>query len=286
MAVGRDICDKIQSIKGTQKITSAMELVAASKMRRAQERSAAGKPYSNNIRNIVEHIAQANVEYRHPYLSEREVKNVGIIVISSDRGLCGGLNINLFKQVVLNMQRWQQEKVSSSLVVIGSKGKAFFSRMQARILGSSNNLGDKPSLEQLIGVVGVMINAFMEKEVDEIYLASNSFVNTMTQKPVLIKLLPMVSPQKEQTNLPWDYLYEGDVKALLENLLQRYIESLVYQAVSENIACEQAARMVAMKSATDNAGALIDDLQLVYNKARQAAITQELSEIVSGADAL
>ena len=286
MSGAKEIRTKIASVKSTQKITSAMELVAASKMRRAQDRMEATKPYSRKIRQAVAHLANANPEYQHLYLQEREVKRVGYIVVSSDRGLCGGLNINLFKKAVASSKEWADQNVEIDLCLIGTKAKSFFSSVGGNVVASVNGLGDAPSLDALIGSVKVMLDSYEEGTIDRLYLVSNEFVNTMTQNPTVSQLLPLEKSEDEELKHHWDYIYEPDAKELLDALLVRFIESQVYQGVVENNACEQAARMVAMKAATDNAGDLIDDLELVYNKARQAAITQELSEIVSGAAAV
>jgi F-type H+-transporting ATPase subunit gamma len=286
MAGGKEIKSKIASVKNTQKITSAMEMVAASKMRKAQEGMAASRPYAENIRNVIGHIALGNLEYRHPYLEEREVKRVGYIVVSTDRGLCGGLNINLVKKVVASAAQWQAEEAEVEFAVVGSKATSFFNNLKANVTAQVSGLGDRPSLTDLIGSVKVMLNAYDNGEIDKLFIVYNKFVNTMTQKPTIDQLLPLPKSDDEEIKHRWDYIYEPDAQAMLEQLLVRYVESQVYQGVVENIACEQAARMVAMKSATDNAGDLIDDLQLVYNKARQASITQELGEIVAGASAV
>mgnify|MGYP000310980673 FL=1 len=286
MAGGKEIKSKIASVKNTQKITSAMEMVAASKMRKAQEGMAASRPYAENIRNVIGHIALGNLEYRHPYLEEREVKRVGYIVVSTDRGLCGGLNINLFKQVLADAAKWQANEAEVEFAVVGSKATSFFNNMNANVTAQVSGLGDRPSLTDLIGSVKVMLNAYDNGEIDKLFIVYNKFVNTMTQTPTIDQLLPLPKSDDEAIKHRWDYIYEPDAQAMLEQLLVRYVESQVYQGVVENIACEQAARMVAMKSATDNAGDLIDDLQLVYNKARQASITQELGEIVAGASAV
>jgi F-type H+-transporting ATPase subunit gamma len=286
MAGGKEIKSKIASVKNTQKITSAMEMVAASKMRKAQEGMAASRPYAENIRNVIGHIALGNLEYRHPYLEEREVKRVGYIVVSTDRGLCGGLNINLFKKVLASAAQWQAEEAEVEFAVVGSKATSFFNNLKANVTAQVSGLGDRPSLTDLIGSVKVMLNAYDNGEIDKLFIVYNKFVNTMTQKPTIDQLLPLPKSDDEEIKHRWDYIYEPDAQAMLEQLLVRYVESQVYQGVVENIACEQAARMVAMKSATDNAGDLIDDLQLVYNKARQASITQELGEIVAGASAV
>jgi F-type H+-transporting ATPase subunit gamma len=275
-------------VKNTQKITSAMEMVAASKMRRAQERMSASRPYAETMRKVIGHIAQGNLEYKHPYLIEREVKRVGYIVVSTDRGLCGGLNINLFKAALNDMKQWSAKGAKVDLALIGSKASNFFERHGAKVKAHVSGLGDNPSVNDLIGSVKVMLKAYDNGEIDRLYLVYNKFVNTMVQQPKVDQLLPL--PVTEDSKLAkkhhWDYLYEPDPKQLLDTLLIRYVESQVYQGVVENLASEQAARMVAMQAATDNAGNLINDLQLVYNKARQASITQELTEIVSGAAAV
>ncbi|WP_188152085.1 F0F1 ATP synthase subunit gamma [Teredinibacter waterburyi] len=286
MASGKEIRTKIGSIKNTQKITSAMEMVAASKMRRAQERMETGKPYAQRIRAVVGHIANGNPEYHHLYLKEREVKRVGYIVVSTDRGLCGGLNINLFKAVVRHSKEWADKGVQTDLCLIGAKSAAFFKSVGGNIVAKVRDIGEQPTITDLIGSVKVMLDAFADGKIDKLYIVGNEFVNTMTQSPSVEQLLPLQAGSDEKLKHAWDYLYEPEARDLLDGLMVRYIESQVYQAVVENGACEQAARMIAMKSATDNAGDLIDGLQLVYNKARQAAITQELSEIVSGAAAV
>jgi F-type H+-transporting ATPase subunit gamma len=286
MAVGKEIRNQIGSIKNTQKITSAMEMVAASKMRKAQEQMELGKPYAKNIRAVVSHLANSNPEYRHIYMEERPVKRVGFIVISTDRGLCGGLNINLFKTMITAMKGWHEEDVEIEICAIGGKGASFFNSYGGKVVAAIRGIGDKPAVEDVVGGVKVMLDNFASGNIDMLFLVSNEFVNTMTQKPTVEQLLPLQAAEDGELKHHWDYIYEPDARELLDGLLARYIESQVYQAVVENNACEQAARMIAMKSATDNAGELINELQLVYNKARQAAITQELSEIVSGAAAL
>ena len=286
MASGKEIKGKIGSIKNTQKITSAMEMVAASKMKKAQERMASGRPYAQNMLKVIGHIANGNLEYRHPYLEEREVKRVGYIVISTDRGLCGGLNTNEFKLVSQDVKKWREQGVEVDFAALGSKACSFFNRFGGKLLAAESGLGDKPSVSDVVGVVRVMLKAYDEGQIDRVFLVFNDFVNTMTQKPVINQLLPLPKSEDEEYQHRWDYIYEPDPKEILEALMVRYIESQVYQGVVENAASEQAARMVAMKAATDNAGNLIDELQLVYNKARQAAITQEISEIVSGAAAV
>lgn len=285
MAGAKEIRSKIGSIKNTQKITRAMEMVAASKMRKTQERMRASKPYASKIYDVIKHVAHASSEYRHPFLVERPVEKVGIIVVTTDRGLCGGLNANLLREAARSIKKWQDEGKTLAFSIIGRKGKAFFKRTGGQVLAVTENLGDKPGLAQLIGSVKVMLDAYIAGEIDALYVISNEFVNTMSQKPELKQLLPLPkeTTDKETLGHHWDYIYEPDAKELLDALLERYIELQVYQAVVENIACEQAAKMIAMKSATDNAGSLIKQFQLAYNKARQAAITQELAEIVGGA---
>ena len=286
MAVGKEIRTQISSIQSTQKITSAMEMVAASKMRKAQDRMEVGKPYAQRIRSVVGHIANATPEYQHMYMEEREVKRVGFIIVSTDRGLCGGLNINLFKAGIKAMKEWDNQNVAIDLCLVGAKSAAFFNSYGGNVTAAIRDLGEEPSVADLIGGVKVMLDAYIEGKIDRLYLVGNEFVNTMTQNPYVQQLLPLQAEESEEMKHHWDYIYEPDAQELLDGLLTRYIESQVYQAVVENGACEQAARMLAMKNATDNAGDLIDNLQLVYNKARQAAITQELSEIVSGAAAI
>jgi F-type H+-transporting ATPase subunit gamma len=286
MAVGKEIRVKINSIKNTQKITRAMEMVAASKMRKAQERMATARPYAEKMRNVVAHLAHAHPEYRHPYMQNQDGSSVGLIVISTDRGLCGGLNGNMFRTVVNAMKGWHDEGRKIELCTIGTKGAGFFSRYGGNVVAQTGHLGDKPQIADLIGTVKVMLDAYNEGRITRLYLVFNEFVNTMTQRAKIEQLLPIVPSDDETLKHHWDYLYEPEAKEVLTELLNRYIESLVYQGVVENLACEQAARMVAMKAASDNAGNLIDDLQLVYNKARQAAITQEIAEIVGGAAAV
>ncbi|AQQ69260.1 F0F1 ATP synthase subunit gamma [Microbulbifer agarilyticus] len=286
MAGGKEVRTKIASIKSTQKITSAMEMVAASKMRKAQDRMALGRPYASRIRAVIGHIANANAEYQHIYLQEREAKRVGYILVSTDRGLCGGLNINVFKAAIRDMHTWDKQGVGVDICAVGNKAASFFNSIGGNVVAAVRDLGDQPQAKQLIGSVKVMLDRFASGEIDRLFLVSNEFVNTMTQKPQINQLLPLKKDEDEQLQHEWDYLYEPEPVEILDGLLSRYIESQVYQAVVENKACEQAARMIAMKSATDNAGELIDALQLVYNKARQAAITQELSEIVGGAAAV
>ena len=286
MAVGKEIRTKISSIRSTQKITSAMEMVAASKMRRAQDRMELGKPYARRMRAVVGHIANAAPEYRHAYMEQRDVKRVGYIIVSTDRGLCGGLNINLFKAAINHMKAFSEQEVEIDLCLIGAKSVSFFKSVGGNVISSVRDVGEDPSVEQLIGGVKSMLDAYVDGSIDTLYLATNEFVNTMTQAPQVEQLLPLEASDEENLSHHWDYIYEPDARELLDGLLARYVESLVYQAVVENGACEQAARMIAMKNASDNAGELIDELQLVYNKARQAAITQELAEIVGGAAAI
>jgi len=293
MAAAKEIRTQIGSIKNTQKITSAMEMVAASKMRRAQDLMKSSQPYARQIRNVVAHIADANPEYRHDYMVERDVERVGYIVVSTDRGLCGGLNVNLFKAVLKDSMVWHGEGAELDFCALGSKAGGFFKNYGGNLVAAKSGLGESPEVEDLIGSVKVMLEAYDEGRLDRLYVVYNEFVNTMTQKPVVRQLLPLspdmgTDDSHEQSGpvYTWDYLYEPDAKALLDSLLVRFIESQVYQAVVENAACEQAARMIAMKNATDNAGGLIDDLEMIYNKARQAAITQEISEIVGGAAAV
>lgn len=286
MASGKEIRTQIKSVQNTQKITRAMEMVAASKMRKAQDRMAASRPYADKMRAVINHLAFAHSEYKHSYLEERDVKRVGFIVISSDRGLCGGLNSNVFKTALTSMKEWQSKNVDIDMCTVGSKATSFFKRIND-LKASATHLGDSPSVTDIIGTVKVMLDAYDNGEIDRLYVVYNRFVNTMTQQPTVLQMLPVMQTEEDKELVyHWDYIYEPDAKAVLDGLLIRYIESQVYQGVVENVACEMAARMVAMKAASDNAGSLIDDLQLVYNKARQAAITQELSEIVAGASAV
>ncbi|AAU29028.1 TPA: F0F1 ATP synthase subunit gamma [Legionella pneumophila] len=288
MAGAKEIRSKISSINKTRKITRAMEMVAASKMRKTQERMRASKPYANKIYEVIKHIARAASEYRHPFMSEREIKRIGIIVVTTDRGLCGGLNSNLFRETIRTIRNWQEHGKEVDIAVIGRKGQAFFRRVGGNILGSIDHLGDTPSINDFIGVVKIMLDAYYNGTIDSLHIVYNEFINTMTQKPFVKQLLPLPKSEEDKKTLGhhWDYIYEPEAKELLDEILERYIELQVYQAVVENIACEQAAKMIAMKSATDNAGDLIKEFQLAYNKARQAAITQELAEIVGGAAAL
>ena len=287
MASGKEIRTQIKSIKNTQKITSAMEMVAASKMRKAQENMRATRPYANKIRNVIGHLAQSHPEYKHPFMIERDVKRAGFIIISSDRGLCGGLNANAFRTTINAMKTLDEEGVEIDVATIGKKATQYFKRIKGTLRAETSNLGDRPRLEDIIGVVKVMLDAYENGEIDQLFVVYNEFVNTMTQAPQIDQLLPIAAVEvDDEIKHHWDYIYEPDSKSVLDGLLMRFIESQVYQGMVENIACEMAARMVAMKSATDNAGDIIDDLELVYNKARQAAITQEISEIVSGAAAV
>jgi F-type H+-transporting ATPase subunit gamma len=282
----KEIRAKIASVKSTQKITKAMQMVATSKMRRAQERMKQARPYAQKMRNVIGHLTQANPDYRHPFLQEREVKGVGIIVVSTDRGLAGALNANVFKQVLSAMREWQEKGAQVSLCIIGTKGMTFFRRLQVPILANISGLGDKPRVKDLIGTVKVMLDAYRDGKLDRLYLANAQFVNTMTQKPVLEQLLPVQALDTEELQEHWDYIYEPDAATVLDQLLMRYIESQVYRGAVESVASEMAARMIAMGAASDNASKLISELQLIYNKARQAAITKELSEIVGGAAAV
>ena len=286
MAGEKEIRTQIRSIENTQKITRAMEMVAGSKMRKAQERMHHARPYADKIRNVIAHVAAANSEYKHPFLITREARRVGIVVVSTDRGLCGGLNTNEFRRVVERLDEWREQGIEADFCIIGNKAAMFFKRFGANVVAQATHLGDTPAIEDLIGTIKVMLDAYNEGRIDRLYLVYNQFVNSMTQRPVIEQLLPREPSEDERVKHYWDYIYEPDAKNVLDNLLTRYIESLVYQGVIENVACEQAARMVAMKSATDNAGDLISELKLVYNKARQASITQELSEIVAGAAAV
>lgn len=288
MAVGKEIRTKIQSVKSTQKITRAMELVAASKMRKAQEKMAASKPYAKKIREVIYHLATASVEYRHPYMEVRPIKRVGYIIISSDRGLCGGLNVNVFKKVLQEHKQWREQNIEVDYCLIGSKASAFFASVGGHVAATLKGLGDSPTLVQLLGAIRVMLDAYNDGKIDRLYVVFNEFVNTMTQQPTVQQLLPLLldTDSDPVAKHQWDYLYEPDAVTLLQSLLTRFVESQIYQSVVENNACEQAARMVAMKAATDNAADMIGELQLIYNKARQAAITQELAEIVSGAAAV
>lgn len=286
MAVGKEIKTKIGSVQNTQKITSAMQMVAASKMRRTQQRMSEGKPYSERIRGVIGHLANANPEHRHIYMEAREINRIGYIVISSDKGLCGGLNVNLFRAVVRDLAEWHAKGIEADLGLVGNKAPPFFRSVGGSIKAVMNDVGENPSLEDLIGGIKVMLDAYEAGEIDRLFLASNEFVNTMTQSPTIRQLLPLEPEENDAYQHRWDYIYEPDARQLIEGLVTRYVESQVYQAVVENGACEQAAKMIAMKNATENAEKLVEELQLIYNNARQAAITQEISEIVGGAAAV
>ena len=287
MAGGREIKTKIKSVQNTRKVTRALEMVSASKIRKAQDRMKASRPYARAMKQLIGHLAQANTDYRHPYLVQRaDVKRVGYVVVSSDRGLAGGLNNNMFRKLLVEFRALQEQGIEVDVVTIGQKASVFFRRIKVGMLASVTHLGDAPKLEQLIGVIKVMLDAYTDGKVDKVFLAYNDFVNTMTQKATFDQLLPLPPAETQMAKHEWDYIYEPDAETVLEHVLTRYIESLVYQAVMENVASEHAARMVAMKAASDNASKLIDTLNLVYNKARQAAITQEISEIVGGAAAV
>lgn len=285
MAGAKEIKSQIKSVKNTKKITKAMEMVAASKMRRAQDRMNASRPYADKMRQVVSHVAGGQLEYKHPYTIEREeVKRVGYIIVSTDRGLCGGLNVNLFKTALKDIANWKEQGVEVDIAAFGSKAVSSFRRYG--LVAEKAGMGDKPELDDMVGTVKVMLDAYEEGRIDRLFLVENQFVNSMTQKPQVTQLIPLVAEESDEPKSHWDYIYEPEAKDVIDALMQRYIESLIYQGVVENVACEMAARMVAMKSASDNAGKLINDLQLVYNKARQAAITQEISEIVAGAAAV
>jgi F-type H+-transporting ATPase subunit gamma len=287
MAGGREIKTKIKSVQNTRKVTRALEMVSASKIRKAQERMKASRPYARLMRQMIGHIAQANSEYRHPFMVEREqVRRVGYIVVSTDRGLAGALNSGLFRKMLADIRQWQDQGVEVDVVCIGQKATAFFRRLKVNMLASVSHLGERPQSAQLIGVIKVMLDGYSAGTLDRVVLCYNDFVNTMTQKTTLDQLLPLPASESLQTRFDWDYIYEPDAESVLNDVMTRYVESLVYQALLENIASEHAARMVAMKSASDNASKLIDTLNLIYNKARQAAITQEISEIVGGAAAV
>ena len=288
MSGEKEIRAKIRSVKNMQKITSAMEMVAASKIRKAQDQMEASRPYAERIRRVIGHLAYANPDYKHPFLTEREAKRVGFIVISTDRGLCGGLNVNLFKKVVTEIADWRGQNVEVDLALVGAKAVNFFRRMGGNVVGTATHLGDRPQVNDLIGAIKIMLDAYEEGRIDRLFLFHNEFVSTMSQRPVFETLLPVseIDLGDESLQEHWDYIYEPDAGELLDDVLGRYIESQVYRGAVENFACEMAAKMVAMKSATDNAGDIIDQLQLDYNKARQAAITQEISEIVGGAAAV
>ena len=287
MAVGKEIKNKIESVESTQKITSAMQMVATSRMRRTQDRMRHGRPYAEKIRQVIGHLANANPEYRHTYMEEREkVERIGYLVVSTDRGLCGGLNVNLFRTLLKDIGEWHAKGVEVELGLIGNKAISFFRSIGGKVRATVSDVGEQPALADLIGGIKVMLDAFTDGEIDRLYIISNDFVNTMTQKPVIRQLLPLNPEQSDDYGHRWDYIYEPDARQLIEGLVTRFIESQVYQAVIENTACEQAAKMIAMKNATENAEKLIEELSLIYNNARQAAITQEISEIVGGAAAV
>ena len=287
MAGTKEIRTKIKSVQNTRKVTRALEMVSASKIRKAQDKMKASRPYSRLMRQVIGHVAKANTEYKHPFLVERsDIKRVGYVVISTDRGLCGGLNSTLFRKLLGEIREWQSKNVEVDIVAVGQKAAAFFKRIKVNMVGSVTHLGEKPQVSQLIGVMKVMLDAYSESRVDRVFLCYNDFINTMTQKVRTDQLLPLPPSDELEASHDWDYIYEPNPQVVLDDVLTRYVESLVYQGVLENLASEHAARMVAMKSASDNATKLIGELQLVYNKARQAAITQEISEIVSGAAAV
>ncbi|GAB2503540.1 F0F1 ATP synthase subunit gamma [Arenimonas alkanexedens] len=287
MAGGREIKTKIKSVQNTRKVTRALEMVSASKIRKAQDRMKASRPYARLMRQVIGHIAQANTEYVHPFMAKRDsIKRIGYIVVSTDRGLCGGLNSQMFRRILADMRSWQEKGVEVDLVCIGQKASVFFRRLKVNLVGTVTHLGEKPSLDQLVGVIKVMLDGYADRRLDRVFLCYNDFVNTMTQRATQDQLLPLPATDKLDAKHDWDYLYEPDPASVLDQVLTRYVESLVYQAVLENLASEHAARMVAMKAASDNANKLIETLQLIYNKARQAAITQEISEIVGGAAAV
>ena len=287
MSGSREIVGQIKSVKNTRKVTRALEMVSASKIRKAQDQMEASRPYARMMRQVIGHLAHANPEYRHPFTVEREeVKRVAYIILATDRGLCGGLNNNLFRQLLSEFREWQEKGVEVTTVLVGRKASQFFRRLKLDVAAATQDLGERPRLEDLIGPVKVVLDGYREENIDRVYLCYNQFINTMTQQAVTEQVLPLPPTEDEPMLQYWDYLYEPDAEQLLDDVLTRYAESLVYQAALENVASEQAARMVAMKSASDNASDLIDDLQLAYNKARQASITQEISEIVSGAAAV
>jgi F-type H+-transporting ATPase subunit gamma len=286
MASGKEIRTKIGSVKNTQKITSAMQMVAASKLRKTQLRMEASRPYAERIRTVIGHLSEANPDYRHPYLQHREVKRVGYIVVSTDRGLCGSLNVNMFRVVLNHMREWQERGVEADLCLVGAKGMAFFRRLKTNIVAATSHLGETPAVADLVGAIATMTDAYREGAIDRVFLVHNEYVNTMSQKPEITTLLPVEPIDKDELQTHWDYIYEPDAADLLNGVLDRYIESQVYRGAVENVACEMASKMVAMKSATENAGKFIEQLQLQYNKARQAAITQEIAEIVGGAAAV
>ncbi|MCP4769309.1 MAG: F0F1 ATP synthase subunit gamma [Gammaproteobacteria bacterium] len=286
MAGGKEIKTKIASVQNTQKITAAMEMVAASKMRRAQDQMFATRPYAERIATVVHHVASAHTEYRHPFLIERPMKRVGIVAISTDRGLCGGLNTNMFKKALNHLGDLDDKGIEIEVVTFGGKALGFFKRIGAKVVAEASHIGDSPEISQIIGPIQVLMQSYEKGDIDAIYLIGNEFINTMTQSPKITQLVPIEPSEKTELAHHWDYIYEPDAKDVLDHVLDRYIESLVYQGVVENVACEMASRMIAMKNATDNAGEMIDELQLIYNRERQASITQEISEIVAGAAAV
>ena len=287
MAGSKEIRTKIKSVQNTRKITKAMEMVSASKMRRAQERMRNARPYGEKIRNLAAHISHANPEYHHPYLIDHDVvKGVGIIIITTDKGLCGGLNTNIQRMAMMQMKQWEAEGEKMELCCIGNKGFGFMQRLGAKVVSHATQLGDRPQMDQLIGAIKVMLDGYIANRFDRVLIFYTKFINTMKQEPVMEQLLPLSGQRLGSPEGTWDYIYEPDAKVVLDQALTRYIETIIYQALSENMASEQSARMVAMKAASDNAGSVIDELTLVYNKARQAAITKELSEIVGGAAAV
>ena len=286
MAAGREIKKKIASVQTTQKSTRAMQMVAASRMKRTQDRMQQGRPYSQRIEEMIGHLAQASPEYHHAYMTVREVKRIGYIVVSTDRGLCGGLNVNLFRELVRRLREWDGQGVQTELALVGNKAAQFFRAVGGNVVASMGDVGETPEVADLIGGVKVMLDAFSEGRIDRLDIIANEFVNTMTQRPIVKQLLPLPPIESAEFVHRWDYIYEPDARDLIEGLVERYIESLVYQAVVENTACEQAARMIAMKNATDNAEEIVNELTLLYNNARQASITQEISEIVGGAAAV
>lgn len=288
MANEKEIRSKIRSVQNMRKITKAMEMVAASKIRKAQQQMEASRPYAERIRRVIGHLSHANPDYKHPWLVERQAKRVGFIIISTDRGLCGGLNVNMFKTVISELQQWREKGAEVDLALVGAKAVQFFRRMGGNVVGTATHLGDKPQVNDLIGSIKLMLDSYSAGKIDRVFLVHNEFVNTMSQKPLVKTILPVsaIDLGDETLQEHWDYIYEPDAVDLLDDVLMRYIESQVYRGAVENFACEMAAKMVAMKSATDNAGDIIENLQLAYNKARQAAITQEISEIVGGAAAV
>ena len=286
MASGKEIRTKIASVKSTQKITKAMEMVAASKLRRTQQRMAASRPYAERIKTVIGHLSEANPDYRHPYLQTREVRRVGYIVISTDRGLCGSVNVNTFREVVRDLRKWKDEGVETDLCLVGAKGIAYFRRLNVNVMAATSHLGEVPKVQDLVGAITAMTDAYRQGKIDRLFLVHSVFVNTMSQQPKIEQLLPVEAVDKDSLQDHWDYIYEPDASQLLDGVLNRYIESQVYRAAVENVACEMASKMVAMRAATDNAGKFIEGLQLQYNKARQAAITREIAEIVGGAAAV